>query len=276
VLARFYGQHLSWHNCGNGFTCSSLTVPIDYAHPDAGTMKVAVIRERSTGSHRGSLIVNPGGPGASGVSFVRDAAFAFDTLNQHLDLVGFDPRGTHDSTPVTCSDDPADDAKLSPVFPVTEAQEAAAIAQVGEVTARCAQHAGPLLAHMSTANVARDLDLLRRAVGDPQLTYIGTSYGTHLGEVYANLFPQRVRAMVLDGVVQPQEWTTGRLPGQGSEPYIYRLGSYLGARRWTEEIILRVMIARRVSVASLSHLLSAPRLRSLQRTRRWPRYLMPG
>jgi pimeloyl-ACP methyl ester carboxylesterase len=83
---------------------------------------------------------------------------------------------------------------------------------------------------MSTATVARDLDLLRRAVGDRQLTYVGTSYGTHLGEVYANLFPQRVRAMVLDGVLQPQEWTTGLHPGQSAEPYIYRIGPFLGAR----------------------------------------------
>jgi pimeloyl-ACP methyl ester carboxylesterase len=119
--------------------------------------------------HRiGTVFTNPGGPGGGRIPPRLSPAIA-----ARFDIVGFDPRGTDDSTPVSCSDDPADDERL---------------------------------------------------------TYLGTSYGTHLGEVYANLYPRRVRAMVLDGVLQPREWTTGRLPGQGNEPYIYRTGPYLGAQ----------------------------------------------
>jgi pimeloyl-ACP methyl ester carboxylesterase len=224
---------LDWIPCPGetgppGSECATARVPLSYRDPTGPQISLALTkRPAKDPQHKiGTVFTNPGGPGSRG----RIPPRLSPVMSARFDIVGFDPRGTNGSTPVTCSDDPADDMKLSPVFPVTEAEEAAAIRQVGEVTARCAQHAGPLLGHMSTANVARDLDLLRRAVGDPQLTYIGTSYGTHLGEVYANLFPQRVRAMVLDGVLQPQEWTTGRLPGQSSQPYIYRIGPYLGTQ----------------------------------------------
>ncbi|MEU5258582.1 alpha/beta hydrolase [Amycolatopsis sp. NPDC021455] len=220
---------LAWVPCPEetgppGSECATARVPLSYRDPSGPQISLALTkRPAKDPQHKiGTVFTNPGGPGSGG----RLPPRLSSAMAARFDIVGFDPRGTHDSTPVTCSADPADDAKLSPVFPVTEAEEAAAIRQVGEVTARCAQQAGPLLGHMSTANVARDLDLLRRAVGDQRLTYIGTSYGTHLGEVYANLFPQRVRAMVLDGVVQPQEWTTGR----AGEPYIYRMGPYLGAQ----------------------------------------------
>jgi pimeloyl-ACP methyl ester carboxylesterase len=224
---------LDWVPCPGetgppGSECATARVPLSYRDPAGPQISLALTkRPAKDPQHKiGTVFTNPGGPGGGG----RIPPRLEPVVSARFDIVGFDPRGTFASTPVTCSDDPADDARLSPVFPITEAEEAAAIQQVGDVTARCAQHAGPLLGHMSTANVARDLDLLRRAVGDRQLTYVGTSYGTHLGEVYANLFPQRVRAMVLDGVLQPQEWTTGRLPGQSSEPYVYRLGSYLGAQ----------------------------------------------
>ena len=215
MLARFYGQHLSWHNCGNGFTCSSLTVPIDYAHPDAGTMKVAVIRERSTGSHRGSLIVNPGGPGASGVSFVRDAAFAFDTLNQHLDLVGFDPRGVGASRPIRCMSSSGLDRYFhTDPEPRTPATRAALIAASKNFADACWKRNGSYLAHVGTIDAARDMDVLRAALGDKKLTYYGASYGTYLGAKYAQLFPKRIRAMVLDGAVNPAENTIDSDVGQ--------------------------------------------------------------
>ncbi|MER6791877.1 alpha/beta hydrolase [Amycolatopsis mediterranei] len=224
---------LDWAPCQgeNGplnYDCATARVPLSYQDPAGPQISLALAKRPATDpQHKiGTVFTNPGGPGSGG----RIPPRLQPVVSARFDIIGFDPRGTHDSTPVTCSDDPADDATLSPVFPVTEADEATAIRRVGDVTARCAQHAGPLLGHMSTANVARDLDLLRRAVGDQQLNYVGTSYGTHLGEVYANLFPQRVRAVVLDGVLQPEEWTTGRLPGQRSEPYTYRIGSYLGAQ----------------------------------------------
>ncbi|WP_434447372.1 alpha/beta hydrolase [Lentzea sp. E54] len=221
---------LDWVPCTSppGLQCATAQVPLSYRDPDGPQISLALAkRPAGDPEHRiGTVFTKDGGPGNRG----RIPPKLSPAVASRFDIVGFDPRGTNNSSPVTCSDDPADDAKLSPPFPVTEAEENAAIRQVGEVTARCAQHAGPLLGHMSTANVARDLDLLRRAVGDDQLTYYGPSYGTHLGEVYANLFPQRVRAVVLNGVLQPQEWTIGRLPGQGREPFTYRLGPYLGAQ----------------------------------------------
>ncbi|GAA1955651.1 alpha/beta hydrolase [Amycolatopsis minnesotensis] len=224
---------LDWVPCPDdnsppGSECATARVPLSYRDPAGPQISLALTKRLATDPrHRiGTVFTNPGGPGGGG----RIPPRLSPAMSARFDIVGFDPRGTHASTPVSCSDDPADDAKLLQVFPITEAQEAEAIRQVGEVTARCARHAGPLLGHMSTANVARDMDLLRRAVGDQQLTYVGTSYGTHVGEAYANLFPQRVRAMALDGVVQPQAVTTGRFPGQGNEPYMYRLAPYRGAQ----------------------------------------------
>lgn len=220
---------LDWVPCPGetgppGAECATARVPLSYRDPAGPQITLALTkRPAKDPRHRiGTVFDGAGGPGASG----RIPRRLSPAVSARFDIVGFDARGTNGSTPVTCPGD----ADLSPVFPVTEAEEAAAIRQVGAATARCGQQAAPLLGHMSTANVARDLDLLRRAVGDRQLTYLGTSYGTHLGEVYANLFPQRVRAMVLDGVLQPQDWTTGRLPGESGEPYVYRIGSHLGAR----------------------------------------------
>ncbi|WP_233573894.1 alpha/beta hydrolase [Amycolatopsis panacis] len=223
---------LNWSPCPgeNGpmdYDCATARVPLSYRDPTGPQITLALGKRRATDQQHkiGTLFFNPGGPGAIGrVPRRMDPA-----LSARFDVVGFDPRGTYASTPVACSGNPADDAKLFPEFPITEAAEADAIRQVGDVTSRCAQHAGPLLSHMSTANVARDMDLLRRAVGDRQLNFIGTSYGTHLGEVYANLFPQRVRALALDAVLPPREWTTGIKPGQQNEPYVYRVGAHLGA-----------------------------------------------
>ncbi|WIX98675.1 alpha/beta hydrolase [Amycolatopsis mongoliensis] len=224
---------LNWAPCPiddgpPGSECATARVPLSYRDPRGPRISIALTKRLATDPRHkiGTVFTNPGGPGSGG----RIPPRLSPAVAARFDIVGFDPRGTGASEPVTCSDDPSDDAKLGPGLPVTDAEETAAIQQVGAVTARCAQHAGPLLGHMSTANVARDLDLVRRAVGDRQLTYVGTSYGTHLGEVYANLFPQRVRALVLDGVIQPEEWTTGTRPGERDEPFTYRTGAYLGAQ----------------------------------------------
>ena len=184
-------------------------------HPNAETMKVAVIRERSTGSHRGSLIVNPGGPGASGVDFVRQAAFAFDNLNDHLDIVGFDPRGVGASRPIRCMTS----AELDRYFhvdpePRTPATRAALIAASKNFADACWKRNGSYLEHVGTIDAARDMDVLRAALGDKKLTYYGASYGTYLGAKYAQLFPTRIRAMVLDGAVNPAENTVNSDIGQ--------------------------------------------------------------
>ena len=229
ALTRFYRQRLVWRACGDGFSCSKLLVPVDYARPAGATMRVAVIRTRSIGSHRGSLIINPGGPGASGVDFVRQAAFAFDALNTHLDIVGFDPRGVGASRPIRCMSP----AGLDRFFhtdpePTTPTARARLIAVSKQFADACWQRNGTYLAHVGTIDAARDMDVLRAALGDRKLTYYGASYGTYLGAKYAQLFPMRIRAMVLDGAVNPAENTVASDIGQ-SKGFETNLDDFL---RW--------------------------------------------
>lgn len=183
-------------------------MPLDYTRPDAATMNVAVIRARASGSHRGSLIVNPGGPGASGVGFVRNAVSAYDGPMAHFDLVGFDPRGVGDSKPIRC----LTSAQLDSYFHLDlDPQTAAGRTQLVDLSRgfadACWRRNGSYLAHVGTIDAARDMDVLRAALGDHRLTYYGASYGTYLGAKYAQLFPTHIRAMVLDGAVNPAQNT---------------------------------------------------------------------
>jgi pimeloyl-ACP methyl ester carboxylesterase len=208
ALGRFYQQKLQWHTCGGGYQCTSMTVPIDYSSPNSGTMSVAVIRKRSSGSHRGSLIVNPGGPGASGVDFARNCSSCFRSLTTHYDLVGFDPRGVGASKPIRC----LSSAQLTtyfnlPPYPTTTAQRSQALKAAKALADGCWKRNGSYLAHVGTIDAARDMDVLRAALGDKKLTYYGASYGTFLGAKYAQLFPTHIRALVLDGAVNPAEDT---------------------------------------------------------------------
>jgi pimeloyl-ACP methyl ester carboxylesterase len=228
---------LSWTDCGGGFQCATAQVPLDYGHPLGRAISLAVVRlPAGDPAHRvGSLLVNPGGPGGSGFATVRQGGARFPAeLRARFDLVGFDPRGVGLSTPVRCFASQAEQQAFfaaSPVFPQTPAEDLATIRSAAELDRRCQQRNADLLAHMSTADVARDMDLLRQALGDPALSYLGVSYGTYLGTTYANLFPRRVRALVLDGAVEPVEWATGR-DGEGSrEPVFVRLKSDLGASK---------------------------------------------
>jgi pimeloyl-ACP methyl ester carboxylesterase len=168
-----------------------------------------VIRKPSTGSHRGSLIVNPGGPGGSGVEFVAEAASAFSELTDHYDLVSFDPRGVGLSHPVRCLTSAQLDTFIdtNPV-PTTKAQLATLVAQAKLFADSCYAKNGSFLEHIGTINQARDMDVLRAALGDQKLTYYGASYGTYLGAKYAQLFPTHIRAMVLDGAIDPDESAT--------------------------------------------------------------------
>ena len=208
ALARFYRQHLTWRGCGDGFQCTSLTVPVDYAAPGGATMHVAVVRQRASGTRRGALVINPGGPGASGVQFVKDAAFAFDGVSEHLDLVGFDPRGVGASRPIRC----LTSAQLDQFFhadpqPTTPAAKQQLVALAKEFADGCWRRNGDYLRHVGTVDAARDMDVLRAVLGDKALTYYGASYGTYLGAKYAELFPHRIRALVLDGAVDPAQNT---------------------------------------------------------------------
>jgi pimeloyl-ACP methyl ester carboxylesterase len=186
-----------------------LTVPLDYRHPGGRTLQIAVIRRLSSGSHEGSLIINPGGPGASGVTFEEQAASAFSQLTDHYDLVSFDPRGVGQSDPIRCLSSAQLDAYINtdPV-PTTPAERAHLVAESKLFANACFARNGDYLEHVGTIDQARDMDVLRAALGDTKLTYYGASYGTYLGAKYAQLFPTHIRAMVLDGALNPDEPVT--------------------------------------------------------------------
>lgn len=205
-LSQFYDQSLDWHDCSGGFQCARLTVPVDYAHPTAGTMRVAVNRLPSSGEHRGSLLLNPGGPGASGLQYARAAKTVVSpAVRTHYDVVGFDPRGIGASRPVDCLSDQALDAFLAvDGTPDTPAEEAELVRQGQLLGAGCLRDDAALTAHMGSRDVVRDMDVLRAVLGDERLSYLGKSYGTYLGALYAETFPQRVGRLVLDGPVDPR------------------------------------------------------------------------
>ena len=198
---------LLWHACGDGFECATLPVPLDDRAPSSSTIDVAVVRMRARDpQHRiGALVLNPGGPGAPGVGYLRATADSLpDRVRDRFDLVAFDPRGSGDSAPVTCpvDIDPLFDENFSPD---TAAGETRLVDATQRVVDACARAAGPLLAHVSTREAARDLDRLRAALGDEKLSFLGESYGTYLGTLYASEFPNRVRAFVLDGAINPAD-----------------------------------------------------------------------
>jgi len=198
-------EPIRWSDCDLGFQCGDVTVPIDYAHPNAGTLNVAVVRKTATdAAHRiGSLVLNPGGPGLSGVATLKVLAGIFpQPVRERFDLVSFDPRGTRASAKVDCGTDLAAFVAAAPIPPVGSDLLPVAPLYV-EMGRACARVAGRVFPFVNTINTARDLDRIREALGDDKLTFLGVSYGTRLGSVYADLFPSRVRAIVLDGAIEP-------------------------------------------------------------------------
>ena len=184
-----------------------MTVPLDYEEPDGKTITLAVLRVRATdrAERVGQLVVNPGGPGASGVSYAAAGSRAFgNTLARYFDIVGFDPRGVGESTPLECADTKLTDEFLSvDPDPDTPAEVADLERLTREFGEGCVSKSGDLARHMSTVEAVKDMDILRAALGERQLDYLGASYGTLIGSTYADLFPTRVRRMVLDGAVDP-------------------------------------------------------------------------
>ena len=208
-LARFYDQQPDWQPCRDGFECASVTVPLDYADATGETIELALLKVPATDSARrvGSLFVNPGGPGASGLDYAAAAdVIVSPAVRAVYDVVGFDPRGVGRSTPVEC----ISDADLDRSFvegdptPDTPAEVDALLASSEEFRAGCQSKSGDLLPHVGTVDVARDLDVLRAVVGDDTLTYLGKSYGTSIGAEYARQFPATAGRLVLDGAVDPQ------------------------------------------------------------------------
>lgn len=212
-LRPFYEQRLSWSSCADGMQCTTVEAPSDWSHPSAGEVKLALIRQPAKGTKQGSLLVNPGGPGGSGYDFVKESVdYATDTsLQEHFDVVGFDPRGVGQSSAVTCYDAKKMDEYLYAITPGIRGSdqwiaENAAVAK--SFGAACSENTGALLGHVDTVSAARDLDLLRAVLGDEKLNYLGYSYGTYLGAVYAGLYPGKTGRLVLDGALDPAASTT--------------------------------------------------------------------
>ena len=207
-----------WRDCEGDFECATLRVPLDDARPAAGTVDLALTRLRTAqkGRRIGSLVVNPGGPGASAVGYLQAAwTLIPPPVRARFDLVAFDPRGVGRTAPVRC----ATTAELDDYFAVDPSpDDDAELRELersnAELAAGCQERSGRLLPHVSTAEAARDLDRVRAAVGDARLTYLGYSYGTSLGAAYLDAFPTRVRAMVLDGGIDPQLTWDALLEGQ--------------------------------------------------------------
>jgi pimeloyl-ACP methyl ester carboxylesterase len=201
-LSAFYDQKVSWHNCGNA-DCAIMKVPVDYGQPDGATVDLAMARVKATGDKVGTLFVDPGGPGGSAFDYAKAAdRIVSKAIRQHYDVVGVDPRGVGQSEPVHCLTDKQTDEILAvDGTPDSPAEVTKTIEASGEVAAGCENNGGLLYAHMGTVDAARDLDIARAVVGDDTFNYLGKSYGTMLGATYAELFPDRVGRMVLDGAL---------------------------------------------------------------------------
>ena len=216
---------LRWVPCHSGFECANARAPLDYRDPGGSVIRLAVIRHRASDpAHRlGALFFNPGGPGGSGTALLPQIYRFFPAaLRARFDIVSWDPRGVGESTAVQCFASQRAEmrffgALLAPdsAFPVGNAQMSRWMGRSREFGRRCAQRNDGLLEHVSTLDTARDLDLLRRALRNRWMNYLGVSYGTLLGATYANLFPDRVRAMVLDGNVNPAAWVGRQLKANG-------------------------------------------------------------
>ena len=213
TLGAYYAQKLHWTPCDNGFQCARLLVPFSYSRPSWKRFSLPVIRlpAADPGHRIGSLVINPGGPGGSGVLYAQQARNVISrAILDRFDVVGFDPRGVGGSEPaIHCMTGPQLDRYYDTNdTPGTSVQLSAIVTESKLFASECARNAGSLLPYVGTQNAARDLDVLRAALGEPKLTYLGKSYGTYLGAWYAQLFPRHVRALVLDGALDPDATST--------------------------------------------------------------------
>jgi pimeloyl-ACP methyl ester carboxylesterase len=211
ALRAFYTQQVAWQPCADDARqqCATMQVPVDYAKPAGERFTLALRKAPATDASKrlGSLVVNPGGPGASGVQYAQLSAFAFTpAVRAAYDIVGFDPRGIDASSPVGCLTD-ADMDRLFALDPTpdTTAERTELLSESGRIATDCARRGGERAHHLGTTEVARDMDVLRVLVGDRKLNFLGVSYGTFLGAVYADTFPTKVGRMVLDSAISPNQ-----------------------------------------------------------------------
>ncbi|MFF3290818.1 alpha/beta hydrolase [Streptomyces sp. NPDC003023] len=256
--AALTGQKLDWKTCeaptkaygssaqppGSRWRCATLEAPLDYRDPSGETIGIALIRSEATGPGKriGSLLFNFGGPGGSGVAALPVAAEGYGSLHSRYDLVGFDPRGVAESSAVVCRGDRETEKSLSlDATPDTPAEEKSYMDDAASFGRGCAERSGRVVPHVGTTNAARDMDLVRHVLGDEKLHYLGFSYGTELGGVYAHLFPRNVGRLVLDAVVDPSADYAGHSRNQARgfqralENYFESRG--IGADDGTERVV---------------------------------------
>ena len=193
---------VQWEACGGGFECGRVSVPVSYQEPRGTTLELALVKNPADDPSQriGTLLMNPGGPGASGVRRVARGFRISDEVARRFDIVGFDPRGIGDSSPIRCGASvPA--FRAEDLAPDTEDEERSLEAAARAVADECAATEGDRLGHYGTVEVVHDIEVIRRAIGEPQVSFVGISYGTLLGQLWAEWYPESVRALVLDGVV---------------------------------------------------------------------------
>ena len=242
-------KNVNWNECykelaanfGVRYECTQVNVPLDYSRPNGPVVSLAVVRIPAShpDEYRGSLFLNPGGPGGSGVNFALffgpAAPFFFPASGTQYDIVGFDPRGIGRSTALKCFGDERQSVQVFAPLPFPEEAGQVPLFEAGDnlLDDQCSRRGNKILEHMSTANVARDLDYMRQAFGDDQLNYLGLSYGSYLGQTYANLFPDKVGALIIDGILDPIAWTNVG----ASVPFSTALRSDLGAQATLAEFL---------------------------------------
>ncbi|MGW4381591.1 alpha/beta hydrolase [Kitasatospora sp. NPDC004531] len=229
-LQRFERQELRWERCelaGSAAECATVEVPLDYAKPTGRTIDVAIsrVRAQSAEKRHGVLLMNPGGPGSQGLTMpVEMEPLLPAEVRARFDLIGFDPRGVGRSTPLDC--DLTEDER-SVQHPYREAEFDKDVARARSVADKCWAKAGDVLPHLTSRNTARDMDVVRAALGERRISYFGYSYGTYLGAVYTQLFPQRADRFVLDSALDPKLAWRETFRGWSS-------AAELAFTRWTE------------------------------------------
>ncbi len=221
ALSAYYNQKPDWKPCADGMTCASVKVPINWQHVTSASIRIAMVKHAATGTRLGSLVFNPGGPGGSGVADVEAGVDEVVDANvaAHYDVIGFDPRGVGESSPVTCFSDADMDKYLYGKTPGVIGSTSwirAELARARSIASACEKGTGAVLAHIDSVSAATDLDVIRSALGESKLNYLGYSYGTYLGTLYAGLFPQNVGRMVLDGADDP--WGANYQPAPDGLP----------------------------------------------------------
>lgn len=242
-------RNVQWSPCfqevteatGTAYECTLINVPLDYDSPSGGTIALSLVRIPAShpAIHRGSLFLNPGGPGGSGVDFTLFfgpfAPFVWGDVATQYDIVGFDPRGIGRSTALKCFGNLNQAVEALPPLPFPFVEEEIPLFEAADslLDDQCDQRGNKVLEHMSTANVARDLDRLRQVLGNEYTNYVGISYGSYLGQTYANLFPDKVGAFVIDAILDPIAWANV----DADVPFSVALRSDAGAQATLEEFL---------------------------------------